>query len=284
MTRRSDDGGVILVNVLLALAIGAAVVTLMLVSQRGLLERGSRAAAGAQARALALGAEMSLVVALRRDMRDAPEADHLAEPWAEAAQARVDLATGSFSVEIADAQARFDLNALTAPGLADRESFLRLTRALSLPDAVAATVVDEVRRHGPIDHLSELRGVDPTALVILAPHVTALPVPGRVNVNTAGPLVLAAVLRNSAAAQRLVSLRDRTGSLTRADLADAGVLAAGTAGFTSQVWDITVTAEVGGVEVALRSRLVRRSGPGVLEVAVVSRSWSGCDVCLPKSA
>ena len=102
----------ILVNVLVALALGAALVTLMLTSQDDAIDRARRAGAAAQAEALALGAETSVLVALRRDMVEAPETDSYGEPWAQAAQAEVELETGRFAVTIHDAQAGLDLNGL----------------------------------------------------------------------------------------------------------------------------------------------------------------------------
>ena len=105
---RAREAGVILINVLVALALGAAIVVLMFTSQENLMDRTRRAAAATQAEALALGAEASLVAALRRDMEVAPETDHMAEPWALAAQEEVQLETGSFSITVNDAQARFD--------------------------------------------------------------------------------------------------------------------------------------------------------------------------------
>jgi general secretion pathway protein K len=64
--RRTDDG-IILVNVLVALALGSALVVLMFTSQDNLIDRTRRAAAATQAEALALGGEASVVAALQRD-------------------------------------------------------------------------------------------------------------------------------------------------------------------------------------------------------------------------
>ena len=143
---RARDAGVILINVLVALALGAAIVVLMFTSQENLVDRTRRSAAATQAEALALGAEASLVAALRRDMKEAPETDHMAEPWALAAQEEVQLETGSFSITVRDAQARFDLNALAAGRLAQQQTLARLMTALQLPDQVALDIIDHLTR------------------------------------------------------------------------------------------------------------------------------------------
>ena len=268
-----DDGGVILVNVLVALAIGSAITVLMITSQDALLDRTARAAAAVQAEALATGAETAVLVALRRDMNAAPETDHFGENWAQSAQQDVVLATGKFSVTILDAQGRFNLNGLATAGLLQPQIFSRLSHDLGVSEAASTTIISHLRARGPISGFGEIAGLDATAIATLLPHVSFLPVDADVNLNTADVIVMGAVLGNPAAARQLVKTRERNGFLTQGDLTDAGVLAASGAGFTSQVFDVTALAEVDKVTVALRSRILRRTDVGVTEAVVIDRKF-----------
>ena len=279
---RTQDSGVILVNVLVALALGSALVVLMLTSQDNLIDRSRRAAAMAQAQALAMGGETSVVTALRTDMQTAPDVDHYAEPWALIQQAEVQIGTGRFSLRIHDAQAGIDLNGLAAGGIAQEQVLERLVAALDLPPETTLRIVTAVTRNGPLRSLADIPDLDATARLALAPYVSLLPMGGAVNLNTADALVLGAVLRNQTAANRLVALRDRNGFVTANDLRDLGQVGTGGAGFKSAVFDVTVTAQVDDVTVVLTSRMQRVQGLGVQDVRVISRRFGpDTDAALP---
>ncbi|MEM5544404.1 type II secretion system protein GspK [Sulfitobacter sp. AS92] len=271
---RAREDGVILINVLVALALGAAIVVLMFTSQENLMDRTRRAAAATQAEALALGAEASLVAALRRDMEVAPETDHMEEAWALAAQEEVQLETGSFSVTVSDAQARFDLNALAAGRLLQQQTLARLITVLELPDRVALDINDHLIRRGPVRDLAEIEALDAPTRAALAPYVSLLPQTGDVNVNTASEVVIAVMLGSPSAARQLVKRREVAGFLTKGDLTDAGIVALNGIGFTSVVYDVESRAEVDGLAVSLTSRLLRRTVLGQKEVRVIARSFS----------
>jgi len=271
---RAREAGVILINVLVALALGAAIVVLMFTSQENLMDRTRRAAAATQAEALALGAEASLVAALRRDMEVAPETDHMAEPWALAAQEEVELETGSFSITVNDAQARFDLNVLAAGRLAQQQTLAQLITALELPDRVALDINDHLIRRGPVRDLAEIQALDAQTRAALAPHVSLLPQSGNVNLNTANETVMAVMLGSPSAARQLVKRRAAAGFLTKGDLTDAGIVTLDGIGFTSAVFDVESRAEVDGLTVTLSSRLLRRTVLGKKEVRVIARSFS----------
>jgi general secretion pathway protein K len=272
MTRPSELG-VILVNVLVALALCAALVSLMLTSQDGAIDRTQRAAAVAQAEAIALGAETSVLVALRRDMLEAPEADHYGEPWAQAAQTEISLETGRFAVQIQDAQARLDLNGLRAGGLAQVQTLFRLVAELELPPETADRIAAAMREEGPITRLGQIPGLDAESRAQLEPFVAFLPRPAPVNLNTADALLLGVLFQNRIAARRLSELRERNGALSPEDILSLGLVPSGTAGFQSDIWDVTILAEVDGVALSLTSRLVRQQGLGGGEVIVVSRQF-----------
>lgn len=272
MTRPKEDG-VILVNVLVALALGSALVVLMLTSQDNLIDRSRRAAAMAQAQALALGGETSVLIALRADMQTAPEADHYAEPWALIQQAEVAVGTGRFSLTIKDAQAGIDLNGLAAGGIAQQQILQRLIAALDLPPATALRLITAAGRGAPLLSLADLHDIDATTRETLAPYVSFLPAGGAVNLNTADVVVLGAVLGNVAAATRLAAIRDKNGFITAEDLRRLGLIGTGGAGFKSAVFDVTVTAQVDDVTVVLTSRIQRSQGIGQQSVAVIARQF-----------
>ena len=274
---RTKDSGVILVNVLVALALGSALVVLMLTSQDDLIDRSRRAAALAQAQALAMGGETSVVIALRSDMQTAPETDHLAEPWALIQQAEVDVGAGRFSVSIHDAQSGIDLNGLGAGGMAQQQVLARLVADLDLPPQTVTQIVNAVSRAGALRSLTDIGELDPNTRAALAPHVSFLPDGGAVNLNTADAVVMGAVLRNQGAANRLITVRDKLGFLTPADLRDLGLVGTNGAGFKSAVFDVTVTAQVDDVLVRLTSRIQRVQGLGWQDVRVIARRFGPDD-------
>lgn len=270
---RPQDAGVILVNVLVALALGSALVVLMLTSQDNLLDRARRAAAMDQAQALALGGETSVVIALRADMQTAPDADHYAEPWGLIQQAAVQIGTGTFALVIHDAQAGIDLNGLTVGGIGQQQVLARLVAALKLPPETTQRILTAITQGGPFRTLAQIPDLDADTRATLAPYVSFLPAGGAVNLNTADQVVLGAVLQNQTAASRLVALRSKAGFITPADLRDLGLVSTGGAGFTSDVFDVTVTAQVDDVTVILTSRVQRVRGVGTQEVRVISRRF-----------
>ena len=274
---RAREDGIVLVNVLVVLAIAAGIVALMLTAQDRAIVRARQAANLAQARALALGAEASVMIALRRDMIEAPEVDHLAEPWAAVLQREVVLDTGRFSVNVEDANARYDVNRLAERRIVDVQAFSRIAAAAGLEGSATARIVSGLAERGPLDDASELDslGLSEDEVALLAPHVTALAPPeGAVNLNAAGPLVLAAMLGDARAAERLARLRAERGFLVASDLARAGAAMPPGSGFASDAWDVTAVSEVDGAMAELRSRL-RRDARGDAPVVRVERRRFG---------
>ncbi len=270
---KRPDAGIILINVLVTLALGAAVVVLMFTSQERQVDRVRKSANAARAEALARGAEDSVKVALRRDMIVAPEADHYAEAWYATAQEEVELATGRFSVALSDARARFDLNSLSGGGFAQQMILQRLIAVLELPEGAAADIITWFLREGPQDSLSDVEVLAPDVRAALAPHVTFLKTQGGINVNTAGPVVLAAVLGNLTTARLAIQLRDEKGFLTKEDLQGMGIVALAGAGYTSDTYDAVISAEVDDTKTTLYARLLRRSLQDVPIVSVISRRF-----------
>ena len=270
---RRPDAGIILINVLVTLALGAAVVVLMFTSQERQVDRVRKSSNAARSEALARGAEDSLKVALRRDMIEAPEVDHYAEAWFAAAQEEVILETGRFSVEVTDARSRFDLNTLAAGGLAQQVMLQRLIAVLELPETVAADLIAWFLRNGPQEKLADVEVLGSDVRQALAPHVTFLGTQGGVNVNTAGPVVLAAVLGNITTAKLAIQLRVEKGFLTPEDLMSLGIVALAGAGYTSDTFDTVIRAEVEDTRTTLRARLLRFTENDVPQVLVTERRF-----------
>jgi general secretion pathway protein K len=184
-------------------------------------------------------------VILRADLRTGP-VDHLGEPWAvpvldtrmdETVTAGAKLDEGARNAvlagQIQDAQARFNLASLAgANGVASEAHVKALRKLLSLlgrPESAADLVRDRVLQSTPrtvegrvvpaarppmtrIADLLDIPGMDPAIVAALEPHAVVLPRPTGVNVNTASPEVLAAVIEpiELSAARRFVSRRERT--------------------------------------------------------------------------
>jgi general secretion pathway protein K len=154
--------------------------------------------------------------------------------------------------------------------------FTLLIAQAGIPASVGQGIINQVRSAGPLADLDALRDLDDTTLSTLKARLVALPIPGNVNLNTATMPVLSAVLGNPATASRLLALRNRQGFITPTDLANLGGLAATGIGFTSDVYDVKVTAGVDDAVITLNSRILRlRRTPAEREVRVISRSGSG---------
>lgn len=198
----------------------------------------------AQARLLARGAVDWARNVLAEDARTT-NVDHPGEPWA-IKVANTPVEGGSVGGEILDFSGRFNLNNLVRDGAANEKeiaSFIRLLQLLGLPEMAARAKADALvdwidadaqprstesaeaawygaqtpRRQPPntplvdVDELLQVRGFTTDLLVLLRPLVAALPVGSMLNVNTAPPEVLAAVIPGLGldAARQLVAQRQQ---------------------------------------------------------------------------
>lgn len=283
--RRDPERGVILVNVLVMLALTTTVVYAMLSLAELSLARSQRFGEAGQALALLRAGEQSAAVALRRDMREAPETDHPSEAWGAVAQAPVAIAGGAFSLTIADAQDRFNLNSLATGGLQAVEAFQTISAAVGLPRGTAERVVLSLDDDGPVANLDALAlraGLALEETGALAPHVTALPGATDVNVNAASAELLEILFGNAVEARLLVSIRERRGALSPQDLHAARIVLRPGLGFRSNHFVLRVTARVGDTAQAAESLLQRRPGPGgVPEVAVIRRGRTAAGALPP---
>jgi general secretion pathway protein K len=177
-----------------------------------------------QAWHVALGAEAWAAEILRKDLQES-QRDELDEPWAQPLPP-LPVDGGSIEGGLEDMQGRFNLNnLLRADGAVDEanlERFSRLLRLAGVDPRFAGALADwldadTVERfpdgaedgvylsqvpgyraaNGPITSISELLALPGFTLddyARLQPHVAALPAGTRINVCTATPLVLAALV------------------------------------------------------------------------------------------
>lgn len=175
--------------------------------------------------------------------------DHLGEPWA-LQLPPIPVENGSFTGHIEDQQGKFNLNNLVKDGklnLSQLEQFRRLLAILALPAPLADSLADWIdadqapqpqggaedayylalespylSANRPLTDIAELalvRGFDDDIRARLRPFVSALPRFTAVNVNTAPPEVMAAMVEGLSldAARSISAQRQRSYFLTPAD-------------------------------------------------------------------
>lgn len=232
-------------------ALAAITATAMMVTQSSWLRQNELTADHVQAQTL-IQVGVDWTRALLRDDRRASNIDYLGEPWA-LRLPPIPVENGSLSGLIEDQQGRFNLNNLVKDGkvnLAQRAHFQRLLSILGLPPELADAVADWVdadsepqpeggaedeyylalpspylAANRPLIDVAELvlvRGFDESVRARLRPYVSALPVFTAVNVNTASPEVIAAVVDDLSldGARALVEKRDRAYFRDRTDFQD----------------------------------------------------------------
>ena len=186
---------------------------------------------------------------LLADDRRMSNVDHLGEPWAMRLPP-VPVDNGEFTGQIDDQQGAFNLNNLVKDGVVNPPQlaqFRRLLKLLELPDGLAGSLVDWLDADGEpqpqggaedayyqalpspylaanrlladVAELALVRGFDESVRARLRPFVTALPRFTALNVNTAPPEVLAAVVDGLEidAARELAEQRSRAYFRDRAD-------------------------------------------------------------------
>lgn len=276
MTPREQDSGVVLVNVLVVLAIAGGLMLLLITSQDASVSRVSRSADASIAEQIAFGAEASVIDALRRDLDDAPEIDHLNEAWALGViQDEVELPTGRFSVQVTDLQAKFDINQLAITTAGTQEFARRLMIALEQPPEIATQIGRILGAIGSVNDLRDLAafGIPQSALDAMQPYVTALPAGGTINLNSVDPFLLTVMLQNTAQARQVVRMREARGFVSLEALRDAGVLRPQNSGFTSDVYRIDTLAEAGTARIEMQTVVLRRNAPGIKSVEILERRF-----------
>lgn len=280
MSRRDDESGMILVNVLMFVAIAAGLVLLMIEREELALDRALRTREAARALAVVRGGELSAVVALRRDAEVSPDVDHLGEGWAKLSERAAPIEGGTFDLAIADAEGRFNINAVRSGDAPSFILFNTIAAEAGLTPEQTVAAVAYVRAQGPVTDLRPLRlaGVEPEIAARLERLVTALPGKTALNLNAADPELLAILFHDPAVAQRLAAVRERQKFLTLKDLTDQGATMPWGASFRSNTFWVRTRATIGDTAqqgAALIQR--RRAADGTVEVVPVER-WRGAAV------
>jgi general secretion pathway protein K len=294
MTRRQRGVAIVLAMSVVALAAMAAAA--IMVSQSTWARQLELAADHVQAQAV-LQAGADWARALLADDRRSSNVDHLGEPWA-LRLPPMPVENGELTGQIEDQQGAFNVNNLVTDGkvnLVKLAQFQRLLSTLGLPAALAYALVDWIdddsqpqpeggaedayylaldppylTANRPLIDVAELalvRGFDDNVRARLRPYVTALPRFTAVNVNTAPPEVLAAVIGglDLGGAQALVAQRDRAYYRDRDDflkrLPREAVAAADDIGVSSDYFVATLRVTIGGAQ-ARGKALLARAGPG----------------------
>lgn len=272
----AEEQGMILLNVLVIVLLATAVLAMMIASEDAQVERTSALRSAAQAQAIARGAELSAIAALRRDLVTGAQADTMTEPWATIADADARIAGGRFAFVVADAQDRFNLNNAVRGDPTTRMMLSRITRAAGLPAGSAERIEEHVRDAGPLTDLAALQdlGFDRRQVQRLASLSTTLPEPTDININTSPEIVVAALLGDAGAARMAIDLRNRNGGVDTALLSRAGaMLPPGTSLTSSYFWS-RAQVRSGHATQQLTTLLLRRMGPKGPEVIAIKR-WRG---------
>ena len=230
--------GAALIMALLVVALATTLSSMMLWRQDVWLRQVETQRNLAQARLIA-GAGIAWARAVLAYDARTSSFDHAGEAWAIKVPPS-SVEGGEIGGEVTDEHARWNLNNLLAgdggSNVQEQEVFRRLLRLLQLPPVLASTLADWLdkdsdtspdgaedayylalsppyrsanRALSDVDGLRRVRGFDADVVERLRPHVTALPGYHRVNVNTAGAMVLAALVPDLSLAevQELVVLR-----------------------------------------------------------------------------
>lgn len=245
---RARQQGVAIVLAMGVVALAAMAATAIMVTQSTWSRQNELALEHVQARTL-IQVGVDWTRALLSDDRRASNVDHLGEPWA-LRLPPIPVENGTLSGRIEDQQGKFNLNNLVKDGkvnLSQLAHFRRLLSILGLPVDLAGALADWIdtdteqqpgggaedayylglqppylAANRPLIDVGELvlvRGFDDGVLARLIPFVSALPVFTAVNVNTASPEVLAAVVNglDLDGARALVEKRQRTYFRDRTD-------------------------------------------------------------------
>ena len=267
-TSRSQRGTALIIA-LLVLAIVAAAAAAMVETQ-DLQHRALQAERDyEQARWMLKGGMHWARSILAEDARSG-SADHRRELWASGLPP-TDVELGSLAGEIRDEQALFNLNNLMRAGKISPAHVAGLGRLLAalgrrpeLADAIAAAM-DSSRPLADIAELARVRAMDPDTLARLQRYATALPRPTPVNINTAPPEVLVAVVEGltlpeaQALSRRLATEPVRRREEFQARLRQGLSFNPEDVSVGSQFFLVHGRAKVGGAELRMQA-LLRRAG------------------------
>jgi len=251
LAHKAQRRGVAIVLAMGTVALAATAATAIMVAQGTWTHRNQLTNNHAQAQVLIL-AGTDWARAVLHDDRRTGDIDHLDEPWALRLPS-MPVEQGMLSGYMEDQQGRFNLNNLVTDGEtnpAQLTHFQRLLSVLGVPPIQSEALVnsladwidaDGVPRPGgaedeyyaglqqpyltanqpltDVDELMLVRGFDESIRALLRPFVSALPRSTSVNVNTASPEVLVAIIAGLTLddARTLVTRRERTHFINSSD-------------------------------------------------------------------
>jgi general secretion pathway protein K len=287
-----ERGAAIILAMLIA-ALAAAVAATVFAEQQRWSRRVEHRRDQVQAQALAIAGVQWARQILDDDARRS-QIDHLGEPWA-LSLPPIPLENGEIRGAISDAQGRLNLNTLGTAGTSADATRARIARLFArrhgptgaldaLADWIdadgivrAAGAEDEFYAAQPVAGLAAnapavrvaefatVKGVTPPMLAAVEPFVSALPPGTPVNVNTAAPEVLDAIVDNLTAEglAALISGRTKKAFTTiaefRARLPEGAVLAGDNElSVQSSFFYVTVEATQGATRARARALLQRR--------------------------
>jgi len=220
MSARRAQSGVALVTAVMIVAIAAAIAVQIAFAHQIWFRQMENVADRDATDWLRRGALHWASLALLEDAAQ-NSTDHLGENWAMGLPT-LPVEGGTIKVSIEDAQGRFNLNSVVNP--ASRQVLDRLLQVLRLDPQLANAVLDWIdtddlvspggggaedvdylnfnppyraanQPMASVDELRLIRGFDAKTVAALLPYVTVLPVATNdINVNTASPVVLAALV------------------------------------------------------------------------------------------
>src|SRR5690554_45045 len=215
MRTQSKQQGLALILVLMIFAITSVLAIAMVERQSADMQRSSTMLTVQQARAYTLAAEDAVKTGLFLSWQQNKETVHNGEDWAQ--ERRFPLSPGMAYIRIKDAQGRFNLNTLS-PQAANmqrqQQRFTNLLNLLAVDPIISSNLANWMNKASQADdfyqrkepayraayqtckHISELllvEGVDLDVYAQLEPYIACLPITASLNVNTASPMVLAAL-------------------------------------------------------------------------------------------
>lgn len=273
MKRPAAEKGVVLVTILVVMALCVTVIVAMTTAS----ERSTRATLGdleaGQARALLTAGEAGALSALLLDLANPPEADGLSEAWARLAQSDVSISGGSFSLEIWDEAARFNLNTLTADTAWSRQMIGNIVAVTGLNPEVATRIAAALKGGKPllqIEDLASRAGLAAGEIAALAPFATATPdLSGGVNINTASLALLSALLPDPGSVDIIVTER-KTRLITPDTLQRLGLVLPEGLTLRSDVFGLKIGVSSGASQLTAFSTIHRWRDPKGRAHAVVS--------------
>ncbi|WP_159910870.1 type II secretion system minor pseudopilin GspK [Pantoea sp. 18069] len=318
-TARRASRGAALLTAMLTVTLVATFAATALWQQWRSVEVETAERARAQAAWILLGALDWSRVVLREDARSGGP-DHLAEPWAVplqeaklssflAAEANVsqvddassETANAFLSGEIIDLQSRMNLRNLLQRSEANELAFTRLFERLGLPASSLQQIVVGLRMAQAAGSnpestaplmprtLAQLGwlGVEPEVIARLEPHVTLLPTPTPVNLNTASAEVIWACIEDLewSRANQFIQSREASPVRTMPDALRRLGMPSDTPqsllAFSSSYFEIRGRLRLGETMVSERS-LVQRTGMNVTTLWRERGPWTSQNLPLPE--